>query len=723
MSAASASATRATVWALGLITAGLLGAQTVFYFARTVDDAFISLRYAENLLHGSGLVYNPGERVEGLSSPLWALLQALGLLVLREGVTATKLWSGASLGLLLWCAHRYGRRVLGLSRPVAWLTLGALAANSYVLSWGWLGLETPLYLALLLAWPLVLREHLATPSRRTFGLAVGCGVALGCTRPEASLYLATLLLGVALSRAHEPVRRRRLLHVAGVVAAALLGLELVRLAYFGALVPHTFLAKRGDGFAWHELRALVGDGAHPTEVMALLAGFGAALWLAIRRIDVTLLICVITDACFVASVQQDWMPNQRHVLPTWVASTLALAAAIEAGRVRRWPWRVAAGLGAVALVACGAVQIQIDSRFSPKDFRTHGRGQTWVRPKVAATWGDAWAALRRRTPPHVQRMTLDGMGMIQQLFRILEVSAAPEADNWYVGRDIGRVGYLSPVRIFDTDGLFTPDVPGDPEWAHGGRVSRDLARRAFARKPVAAEVYEAWSPGVGQVMSELGDYEVVAGSRLRPITLVRRGPRPSPRQILDRYARVARKLPSWFYPATVYGESVGAAIDKRCDYVRSVLGEGAGFEVPAVPRGLVGGEARFEDGGVILYGCAFSVPEVPRGSAVDFTCYFEATEPPRRDYRVFVHLVDGAGRRVLGADHAPCGGFFPMRDWPAAHIVRDRVEVPIPADLPTASLTAYVGLFDGAHRAPAEPPEKTDGQDRVVGPTVRIRNP
>ena len=32
------------------------------------DDAFISFRYVRNLLEGHGLVFNPGERVEGYSN-------------------------------------------------------------------------------------------------------------------------------------------------------------------------------------------------------------------------------------------------------------------------------------------------------------------------------------------------------------------------------------------------------------------------------------------------------------------------------------------------------------------------------------------------------------------------------------------------------------------------------------------------------------------------------
>jgi arabinofuranosyltransferase len=36
-----------------------------------LDDAFISFRYARNWINGDGLVFNPGERVEGYANFLW----------------------------------------------------------------------------------------------------------------------------------------------------------------------------------------------------------------------------------------------------------------------------------------------------------------------------------------------------------------------------------------------------------------------------------------------------------------------------------------------------------------------------------------------------------------------------------------------------------------------------------------------------------------------------
>ena len=50
------------------------------YFALS-DDQMISMRYADNLASGNGLVWNPGERVEGFTNPLWTGYMAVWHLV------------------------------------------------------------------------------------------------------------------------------------------------------------------------------------------------------------------------------------------------------------------------------------------------------------------------------------------------------------------------------------------------------------------------------------------------------------------------------------------------------------------------------------------------------------------------------------------------------------------------------------------------------------------
>ena len=58
-----------------------------------IDDAYISYRYAANLVEGRGLVYNPGEYVEGFTNLLWTLLVAGGLALGFEA-TGNGTWGG-----------------------------------------------------------------------------------------------------------------------------------------------------------------------------------------------------------------------------------------------------------------------------------------------------------------------------------------------------------------------------------------------------------------------------------------------------------------------------------------------------------------------------------------------------------------------------------------------------------------------------------------------------
>ena len=69
---------RGVLW-VALALLGLCLAGHALHYDYVVDDAFISFRYAQNFLQGHGLVYNPGERVEGYTNFLWVLLVALGM--------------------------------------------------------------------------------------------------------------------------------------------------------------------------------------------------------------------------------------------------------------------------------------------------------------------------------------------------------------------------------------------------------------------------------------------------------------------------------------------------------------------------------------------------------------------------------------------------------------------------------------------------------------------
>ena len=87
-------------WLVGLgIPAWLLGWNMWIVRKFTVDDAYISFRYARNLADGLGLVYNAGERIEGYTNFLWTVLLAGGIeLGIDPHVTSKVLGGAAGLG-------------------------------------------------------------------------------------------------------------------------------------------------------------------------------------------------------------------------------------------------------------------------------------------------------------------------------------------------------------------------------------------------------------------------------------------------------------------------------------------------------------------------------------------------------------------------------------------------------------------------------------------------
>jgi len=62
---------------LGILLLGIYLFWVWRFWPFTVDDAYISARYARNLVRGYGLVYNPGERVMGYTNLSLTLIEAL----------------------------------------------------------------------------------------------------------------------------------------------------------------------------------------------------------------------------------------------------------------------------------------------------------------------------------------------------------------------------------------------------------------------------------------------------------------------------------------------------------------------------------------------------------------------------------------------------------------------------------------------------------------------
>ena len=109
----------------------------------------------------------------------------------------------------------------------------------------------------------------------------------------------------------------------------------------------------------------------------------------------------------------------------------------------------------------------------------------------------------------------------------------------------------------------------------------------------------------------------------------------------------------------------------------------------------------------------FEAPPGPwrGGDPAATTFYWRVLDPPTRDYKLFVHLVDGDGRIVATRDQAPLLGERPASQWRAGELLADFQPLGLPP-LPVApaDLTWEVGFYDPktGERLPAFGPDGSE---------------
>ena len=218
----------------------LLGA-AYSVFAETVDDPYITFRYAAHLLAGQGPVFNIGERVEGYTSPLHLLLSAF-LLILAPSLDILFKAKCASLlfGLVMLAQTGMLARRCGLRGWEALLAQSLVALNINFALASVNALETTLYGAVLLA--CLLQFHRECRSGRGLISAL-LFFAATLARPEAVLVVAALLI-VRLLWLHR--RQLPLQFALGWLLMFLVPsafFEIARWNYYGQLLPNTYFAK------------------------------------------------------------------------------------------------------------------------------------------------------------------------------------------------------------------------------------------------------------------------------------------------------------------------------------------------------------------------------------------------------------------------------------------------------------------------------------------------
>ncbi len=217
---------------------------------RTIDDAYITFRYARNLLAGEGFVFNLGEPVLGTTTPLFTFLMAgVGLFAgglnapfpeLALGVSAIA--DGLSAIALLAIGRKLGSAWAGAGAGLAW----AKAPFSVTFAIG--GLETSVYAFLLLAacWAYLEKRYSVSGALAALGLL---------TRPDALLLIVPLILD-RLFFAPRRGAPRVAINEAMLFMLPLAVWGIFAWVYFGSPFPQSVAAKSA---AYHipELAALI----------------------------------------------------------------------------------------------------------------------------------------------------------------------------------------------------------------------------------------------------------------------------------------------------------------------------------------------------------------------------------------------------------------------------------------------------------------------------------
>lgn len=317
----------------------------LFNTAWLSDDAYISFRSCDNLIHGYGLTWNVDERVQAFTNPLWVLLNAAAAAFNDASwqiyLSSLALSAGVSLLALLVLAF-------GVSRGPgpAIIAIVALTFSRAFVDYSTSGLENPMthLLTALFVWAF-LRDRWTTPVLFSMALATGLSA---LNRVD-----TVLLFLPVLAYAWLAARSWRATFAMAAGFLPIVAWEVFSIVYYGFPFPNTAYAKLGGGIpageiawqgVWYLKNSVMVDPLTPT---LLVLGLLVAP-LVLRRWRYALLaLGGLLYVAYVVKVGGDFMQGRFLTPPLFLAVLLTT----------RMPWEkhprllTATGFAAVGLNA------------------------------------------------------------------------------------------------------------------------------------------------------------------------------------------------------------------------------------------------------------------------------------------------------------------------------------------------------------------------------------
>jgi hypothetical protein len=410
--------------------AALVGYSGVIWPLAFTDDAFISFQYARNLVAGHGLVFNPGERVEGYTNFLWTMLAALTIWLGGDPV----FWgyaAGIAIGLaIVLVSYRVAAAAVGPGWGLAAALLVASSQSLLVYTARGTGMETGFFTLLVLLGSGMYLSAYPTRHRQRY-LFTGVIFALAAlTRPEGAMVFG-LTVGHALlvaigdeSDAGGSLIKTTRTAVRSTLPliASFLGVFVPYFAwrwwYYGDLLPNTFYAKTGGGVQqWLRGAGYAADFALVFGGPLLLFAAAAPLatfadrssrkqWRAALTAPVGYLwlLCAVYTV-YIIFVGGDHFPGERFFAPIIPLLAILIATGLSAltlsAIARRAP-RLAYATATIAVAMAAWLGL---NRGDALERRVVGNDESvWI-------WADLGTWLQRNTPPDAS-VAAAGIGAI-----------------------------------------------------------------------------------------------------------------------------------------------------------------------------------------------------------------------------------------------------------------------------------------------------------------------
>jgi hypothetical protein len=394
------------------------------------EDAMIVLRYARNLAAGDGFVFNLGEKVLGVTTPLQTLLSTL-IFLAGAGSETAPAWQ--NLAGLFWLAVEAFLLLLLLRRlafPAAALPASLLLFGGFYGGYLYLGMETHLFTALLLL--ALLLDLGETP--RPWQLGVVLGLAF-LTRYDAALLAG--LLGVAAWIRDRRFPWQTTLAFFLVAAPWLLFSQL----YFGSILPQPLMAKE----------SYVESGVYLGQVYAQWRGVAGEICGVFSRIDranyVVALLCPL-----IALAGAVLVGRERRYWPLAAYPFLHLLVYTSIGSDPGFTWHLYLLLPFFLIFAAACASVPLDAlrrRLIPRVSESLAASLLVAALLLPLGWHlYKQASYRYRPDPHT--------GQLQEMAGWMAARYPPSTS--LLQPSIGILGYETNFRMVDHAGLVTPGL-------------------------------------------------------------------------------------------------------------------------------------------------------------------------------------------------------------------------------------------------------------------------